>query len=60
MLLMIPAEVDEGRVEVQGVAGHHIEEARILGEHPFEESLGGGLFPSPGRSNSTSKTSTRS
>ena len=48
MLVPAPAEVDERRIEVQGVSDHDVEEPRVSGEDPFEQPLGGGLFPLAG------------
>jgi len=44
VLVSLQAEVDEGGVEVQRVCGHHVEESRVLSEHPLEQPLGGSLF----------------
>jgi hypothetical protein len=44
MFVVLAAEVDEGRVEIQSVTGDRVEETPIVGHDPFEQSLGGGFF----------------
>ena len=37
-----------GASKYKASADHHVEEARVIGEHPLEQPLGGGLFPLAG------------
>src|SRR5262249_55212795 len=48
VLVPVPAEIDERRIEVQRVDDHHVEEPRVIDEDPLEQPLGGRLFPFAG------------
>ena len=44
MLVVLPAEVDEGGLEVQAVADHGVEVPGVVGEDPLQQTLGGRHF----------------
>ena len=44
LLVVLPAEVDEGGLEVQAVADHGVEVAGVVGEDPLQQALGGRHF----------------
>ena len=48
VLVVFAAEPQERRVQVEGVAGDHVEEAAVAGTDPLQQAFGGRLFPFTG------------